>query len=149
MEQNTPDPLKVLIGASLVLIPNEDGSGSRSVEVRELRWASALQFIQMLAEHVAGATKPDEQGRPVFNLDRVKELVPGTAALAQFLVERTTGLKPAEIECLPTSAFLEILAVAMEKNLSEDLVGKFQRVAGVVTRTFGASTPAFPGPSTS
>ena len=149
MEPNTTDPIKVLTGNSVVLIPNEDGTGSRSVEVHELRWPAALQFMRMLGEHVANLTQPDDSGRPAFDFARLKEAIPATGALAQYLVEKSTGLKPEEIDTLTATQFLEILAVCMELNLSEDLVGKFNRVAKVVTKTFGAPTPTSPGPSTS
>lgn len=147
---NGNDPTKVLIGKTTILIPATDGGTATSLDVRELSWPDAMQFMRMLGEHVATLIQMDrETGRPVFDFQKLKEAIPATTALADFLVQRATRQTPEQVAQWSVSTFLEVLAVALELNLSEELLGKFRRVSEVVARVFGPQSPNSPASSTS
>lgn len=143
------DTTKALIGKTTVLIPGDETGAGRSIDVAELRWPDAMQFFRMLSEHVGNLVTMDGAGRPVFDFQKLREAIPASGALAEFLVSRSTGLKPEEIAALTTSQFLEVLAVTMELNLSEEIVGKFKRLSAVISRTLGGPRSNSPTPSTS
>lgn len=149
-ELKAGDPIGVLIGTTVCVLPRRnEQEASRSVNVNELKWPDALNFGRLLAERVSNLIAVNEAGQPVFDMAKIREAIPMSGELAEFLVTRATGLKPEEIAQLHTSDFLELLAVAMEVNLSEEVLGKFKRVAGIAQRSFGAAKTPSPAPSTS
>lgn len=148
-EMNGNDTTAKLIGQRTTFLQARDGKAATPVDVKELRWPDAMQFMRMLSEQIGLFTGQNELGQPVFDLSRLKEAIPAAGNLAEFLVQRATGLSAETIAVLTASEFLELLAEAMEVNLSEELLGKFQRVARVAARTFGAPSSNFPEPSTS
>jgi hypothetical protein len=142
--------IPTLIGFRTVTFPPRGSNTvSRSVDVREMSWPSAMAFMRKLSEQVGLFTSAGQGGGTVFDIAKLKEAIPAAGELAELLVSRSTGLKSEELEDLSASEFLELLAVSMEINLAEELLGKFKRVAEVAARTFGAQKPNSPAPSTS
>ena len=109
--------------------------GTEQVQVRELRWLDALQFLQKLAagiEQVVGSQAVGADGTVRLNADRLREAVLSGGDLANTLLAKATSLPQARLESLSASQALTLLGAAVEINFREDLLGKLKGVGGAL-----------------
>ena len=109
--------------------------GTEQVQVRELRWLDALQFLQKLAagiEQVVGTQAIGPDGAVRLNADRLREAVLSGGDLANTLLVKATSLPQARLESLSASQALTLLGAAVEINFREDLLGKLKGVGGAL-----------------
>ena len=109
--------------------------GGEQVQVRELRWLDALQFLQKLAggiEQVVGTQAIGPDGTVRLNADKLREAVLSGGELANTLLAKATGLPQARLDALSASQALSLLQAAIEINFREELLGKLKAVGGVL-----------------
>jgi hypothetical protein len=120
---------------------------SETVEVRELRWAHALEFLRKLSAHVGKLVSVTSTGQIAASLDMDKlvAVITGAEDLAAYLVEKSTGKDANWLNELSVSDAVTVLDAALALNLSEDLLKKVsalgQRFAVVMP---GAKVTASP-----
>lgn len=112
--------------------------GTEVVQVRELRWVDALQFLQKLAagiEQIAGTQSLGAVGTVRLNADRLREAVLSGGELANTLLVKATSLPPARLDSLSASQALVLLQSAVRINFREELLGKLKAVGAAVQGT--------------
>lgn len=112
--------------------------GTEVVQVRELRWVDALQFLQKLAagiEQIAGTQAAGPDGTVRLNADRLRDAVLSGGELANTLLAKATSLPPARLESLSASQALVLLQAAVRVNFREELLGKLKAVGAAVQGT--------------
>ena len=115
--------------------------GTETVQVRELRWLDALQFLQKLAsgiEQIAGMQTVGPDGTVRLNADRLREAVLSGGELANTLLSKATNLPQARLDGLSASQALLLLDAAVRINFREELLGKLRTVAAAVQLTVKA-----------
>jgi hypothetical protein len=136
------------------------------VEVRELSWERALEFLKMLSSHSRQFVSAD--GKFNFNLDKMAELVSGASELSTFLLKHSVckGAGDADgkflgdnfADVLPFSEGLVLLDAALEINLSPEILALAKKTAARFApaagnrATAGAAAPApktMPSPESS
>lgn len=113
--------------------------GQESVAVRELAWPDAFEFLGRLSRHAGQLL--DAQGKLTFTFDKLADLVSQTQELSEFLLLKSTGRDQTWLRGLPFSQGLELLAVALEVNLTEDLLKNGVRLGEQFKRLFGRTSP--------
>ena len=116
--------------------------GGEQVQVRELRWLDALQFLQKLAggiEQVAGTQAIGLDGTVRLNADKLREAVLSGGELANTLLAKSTGLPQARLDALSASQALSLLQAAIEINFREELRGKLRGVGAALQGTLTAT----------
>jgi len=119
--------------------------GGEQVQVRELRWLDALQFLQKLAggiEQVVGTQAIGADGTVRLNADKLREAVLSGGELANTLLAKATGLPQARLDALSASQALSLLQAAIEINFREELLGKLRGVGAVLQGTMTATLTA-------
>lgn len=129
------------VGDSEILAPKKViAVGGCKVEVRELAWPKALEFLKALGEEF---TKSFEQtngdGSPPATIEGITKLITGSQRLSEMLIVNATGLKP---EQLSVSQAMDVLEAALELNLSDDLIARGKRFADSLRDRFAKVTPA-------
>lgn len=109
--------------------------GGEAVEVREMAWPDALEFLRKLTAFAGSYLKPD--GSFAFSMTGLADLVNSSAELSNFLILKSTDQSEAFLERLPVCSALDILDSALELNLSEEVLkrgkklgARFQALAG-------------------
>ncbi len=119
--------------------------GGEQVQVRELRWLDALQFLQKLAggiEQVVGTQAIGPDGTVRLNADKLREAVLSGGELANTLLAKATGLPQARLDALSASQALSLLQAAIEINFREELLGKLRGVGAALQGTLTATLTA-------
>jgi hypothetical protein len=114
--------------------------GTETIQVKELCWREALEFLQRLATSVACVL--NEQGKFVPTAQAFEQLVVGSAELTELLLTRATGRDRDWLAQRSVAEVFALLDVALELNLSEDLITRGKRLAERVRGAFGSSNSA-------
>lgn len=123
-----------------ILFPNLEvviGEGERKqkVIVSVLAWPDAIEFLRKLGDCIGSLGKFfDAEGNVRVDVGLVIEMISGSDVLSTFLVMKATGRDEEWLKKLPYHHGLELLAVALEINLSDELLAKGKAVAGAVTK---------------
>lgn len=123
-----------------ILFPNREvaiGEGERKqkVIVSVLAWPDAIEFLRKLGDCLGSIGKFfDAEGNVRVDVGFVVELIAGSDVLSTFLLLKATGRDEEWLKKLPYHHGLELLAVALELNLSDKLLDKGKAVAGAVTK---------------
>lgn len=123
---------EALIGQRLVRLTRAD----KAVAVREMKWRDALAFIDLLSKSLGKVLTVSEEGKVVFDVDKLPALVTESTVLTDYLLTKSVDLKPEEVGDLAAADALELLSVAIELNLNDDLLGKVKGIAAKVGAMF-------------
>jgi hypothetical protein len=120
------------------------------ITVQEMRWPDAVDFFNRLASGISLFL--DEKGQVSINPKAITQMVTSSAELSTLLILRSTGKDEAWLKQIGVCAALDVLDLALELNLSEELIAKGKKLAGRVKDAFtnqraSASMPS-PKPST-
>lgn len=120
---------------------------NKVVEVRELRWRDYLYVIKGITGTVLELVGP---GGTTFVLDkgRIVEAIGNQEALVGWVLARSTGLTPDEVENLTAREVMPLLEAVVELNLNDEVIALGKRVAGRMADVFALKTLS-PGQSIS
>lgn len=128
-----------------ILFPDREVKiGDETIKVRELKWAETLAFLKELGGYIGNVM--DAKGEVQVSPSTIANLVASSEGLTVSLLTKATQMDANRIAELPMSAVLELVDVALELNLSDDLIAKGKSIAGRFQKFAGArpriATPA-------
>lgn len=133
-----------------ILFPNKEIklNKNESLTVKELEWNEGLEFVRELSKQMsivtelANAVMASKDGK-TFSVQpgTIASLITGSADLAGSLVRKATGLDDEGMKKLSMSKGLEVLDLALELNLTNELLEKGKKIAGRL-QSFAAGGPA-------
>lgn len=107
------------------------------VEVRELQWGSAREFVKMLSGHAGQLLRTGDKGAITFSFESLPQLIAATDELSSYLICKATGKDAAWLESLPTSKALELLETALALTLNDELIKRGNGITERLAATFG------------
>ncbi len=114
---------------AVILFPNRELKiGNETVTVSELKWADALGFLKQLSGHMAAFVTAD--GKLKIDVAELGKVVASSEDLAVSLIAKATGHDADWVNNLPLSVVLDLVDVALELNLSDDLLAKAKKIGG-------------------
>lgn len=123
--------------------------GKETIQVRELAWREALQFLQQLAAAITEKLGTD--GTLTLTPESVQGMVAGSAELTEALITKSCGRDRQWLGEQRAGDVLALLDAAIELNLSPEIIDRGKRIAGRVQAAFGPlpanGTPARPAGS--
>ncbi|MBI5771921.1 MAG: hypothetical protein HZA93_29380 [Verrucomicrobia bacterium] len=129
---------------------------SGPVELRDLPWQDALEFLRRLSSHakdiLASATAGDGRVDLQALLPKLTELVTNVGELSTFLLTKSAGKDEEWLKQFGTLETMALLDAALEVNLSDGLLALGKKVAGRLARVLPAkaeTTSATPPSATS
>jgi len=120
--------------------------GGEQIEVREIKWRDAVQFLQELSKQAANFITP--QGNLQLSADNLPSVVIQSASLIDLLLTKSTGKDSAWINDLNPHDVLVLIDAAIELNASPELFARGKTVAGRLKAVFVGQTGAVSTKST-
>jgi hypothetical protein len=128
---------------SVILFPEKKlRIGDHDIVVREMNHHHAVAFLTVAGKYIGQFFTAD--GKPNVTPESIGEMVRCTAELSEALLEGATGRKATEF---PISVSLEILPIAIELNLSPEILEKGKKLAGRFQDVAGFNPAALARPA--
>lgn len=138
----TPDTIK----QRRITVPTDGGD----VVVRRMRWKASREFMLALASQIRAVGLIGRVDLTVL-LAKVEELIKSTERLVEMLVSSTTDLEPAQIDDLDLLELAQVIDVAIELNLGDDLkncwTGIGRRIRALMGDEASGANASMPMPS--
>jgi hypothetical protein len=109
------------------------------VQVRELAWPEAIQFLQLLSGHAGKMI--GEDGKLKVDFSKISALVTSSQEVSEFLMLKSTGRDQAWLAQLSFRECLDVLDAALSINLSPEMFNAGKKIEGRLRSLFG-SEPA-------
>lgn len=112
--------------------------GNTLVEVRELAWPDAMEFLKMLAGQIEKVIDP-KTGNFRVSVEALTAVIAETGDLTSFLIAKSTGREAKEFSI---TQGLKVLDEALALNLTQDIINGGKGVATRIQSFAGLGKPA-------
>ena len=122
-------------------------TNGKSIVIREMSWRDTLKLTTMLGDFVLSMVTPEGKPQPLSEI--ISGAVMQSETAVEFVLTKSTDLDSAQIDRLPASTVVQIVATAIVLTLNDDTLSAGKALAERLRLAFGASPTASLAPSTS